>query len=253
MNTDVGNLYKSQAQRMRVITEKWVSDNMYCPICGKHELLRYENNRPVADFNCKSCMSDFELKSKNTSSSHAIGKFPDGAYDTMIQRITGLNNPTFFFMTHYSFRISNLFVIPSHFFIPAIIEKRNPLSPNAQRAGWVGCNINISNIPDSCKIYIIKDSLEIDKTSVLNRYRHLQSLRITDISNRSWLMDILGCLDKIHNMDFSIKDIYSFEDELQARHPENHFVREKIRQQLQILRDKGFIDFTHRGYYRKTI
>ncbi|MGN1131915.1 MAG: hypothetical protein ACI4RL_03340, partial [Ruminococcus sp.] len=30
-----------------------------------------------------------------------------------------------------------------------------------------------------------------------------------------------------------------------------HNVQAKIRQQLQLLRDKGFIEFTERGHYRK--
>jgi len=37
---------------------------------------------------------------------------------------------------------------------------------------------------------------------------------------------------------------------LQAKHPENHNVKAKIRQQLQYLRDKGVIEFLGRGHYR---
>lgn len=32
---------------------------------------------------------------------------------------------------------------------------------------------------------------------------------------------------------------------------ENHHVKDKIRQQLQMLRDNGIIEFTGRGHYRK--
>ena len=39
----------------------------------------------------------------------AIGKnITDGAYDTMIQRITSQNNPNFFFMTHNNLAVSNI-------------------------------------------------------------------------------------------------------------------------------------------------
>jgi type II restriction enzyme len=44
---------------------------------------------------------------------------------------------------------------------------------------------------------------------------------------------------------------YSFADELQKKHPENNFVHAKIRQQLQYLRDKGFVQFVSPGKYRK--
>ena len=34
-------------------------------------------------------------------------------------------------------------------------------------------------------------------------------------------------------------------------YPNNNFIKDKIRQQLQILRDKGLIDFVGRGNYKK--
>ena len=51
--------------------------------------------------------------------------------------------------------------------------------------------------------------------------------------------------------DFGTDDIYSFADELQLKHPDNNFVKDKIRQQMQFLRDKGFLKFTTRGHYQK--
>lgn len=45
--------------------------------------------------------------------------------------------------------------------------------------------------------------------------------------------------------------MYNFEAELQLKHPENHNVKAKIRQQLQILRDKGLIQFLGNGQYLK--
>jgi len=37
--------------------------------------------------------------------------------------------------------VSNVFVVPKHFFVREIIEERKPLAPTARRAGWIGCNI----------------------------------------------------------------------------------------------------------------
>lgn len=64
-------------------------------------------------------------------------------------------------------------------------------------------------------------------------------------------MDILNCIGKIPSNEFSLEDIYKFEIVLQIKHPDNNFVKDKIRQQLQLLRDKGFIEFTSRGNYRR--
>ena len=69
--------YKSNSQKARVLTEKWVNENKYCPRCGNFNLNHFENNRPVADFFCLSCKNEYELKSnaKNVSL-----KINDGSY-----------------------------------------------------------------------------------------------------------------------------------------------------------------------------
>lgn len=85
--------YSNNAQRIRVITEDLVDSNMFCPYCGNKYISHFENNRPVADFFCPSCMEEYELKSKGGSISNKIN---DGAYNTMIERITSINNPNFF-------------------------------------------------------------------------------------------------------------------------------------------------------------
>lgn len=53
--------------------------------------------------------------------------------------------------------VSNLFVVPKHFFVTDIIEERKPLADTARRAGWVGCNILLSHVPDAGEIFIVRD------------------------------------------------------------------------------------------------
>ena len=43
--------------------------------------------------------------------------------------------------------------------------------------------------------------------------------------------------------EFSLVEVYAFESELARLHPDNRHVKDKIRQQLQLLRDKGILDF----------
>ncbi|MGP5493636.1 hypothetical protein ACTXNC_02935 [Psychrobacter celer] len=50
---------------------------------------------------------------------------------------------------------------------------------------------------------------------------------------------------------FSLQQVYAFADELQRKYPDNNHVKDKIRQQLQVLRDKAIIEFVGRGQYRK--
>jgi len=44
-------------------------------------------------------------------------------------------------------------VVPKHFFVRAIIERRNPLAATARRAGWIGSNILLDQVPDAGKIF----------------------------------------------------------------------------------------------------
>lgn len=250
-NTDLASKYKSGSQRIRIMSENWVEKNLFCPICGRSILNHYEANRPVADFFCDGCKSDFELKCKESKNGELGKKIVDGAYNKMISRITSMNNPNFFILTYIDACVNNFIIIPNHFFTPTIIEKRKPLSNECKRAGWIGCNININDIPESGKIFIVRNHQEVEKQKVIRSYQRTKSLETSNLESRGWILDVLNCIEKIRFDSFSLKQIYEFEPELKIKHPDNNFVKDKIRQQLQYLRDKGFIEFSNRGNYKK--
>lgn len=242
--------YHSASQIARVQTESWVAKNMYCPRCGNLNIQRFENNRPVADFYCPVCKNEYELKSKKGSLDNKIN---DGAYDTMIERITGKKNPDFFFMNYSKQNqcVKDFILIPKHFFVPSIIEKRKPLSETARRAGWIGCNILISKIPEQGRVDIIRNGKVNDMQTVIQKVNKGKLLEIDDIKERGWIMDILNCINSIHSEIFSLAEMYVFAEYLSNKHPKNQNVQAKIRQQLQILRDLGFIEFLGKGQYKK--
>lgn len=68
---------------------------------------------------------------------------------------------------------------------------------------------------------------------------------------KGWTLDILNCIDKIKLSKFRLSDVYKFETELALKHPDNTHIKDKIRQQLQVLRDKNIIEFVSKGVYRK--
>ena len=244
--------YHSSAQIARVITESWVSENMFCPRCGNKHINHFPNNRPVADFFCPQCRCEYELKSKNGS----IGrKIMDGAYGTMIERIESDNNPDFLFMGYSKkeMQVENLFLVPKHFFVPEVIEKRKPLSENARRAGWVGCNILIEKIPGQGVIEIIKNGTVANADDIVRKVNLAYNLEVKDIEARGWLLDVLQCINLLNTSEFTLSEMYSFESILSDKHPNNNNVKPKIRQQLQILRDKGVIEFFGNGTYRTII
>lgn len=244
--------YHSPSQIARIQTENWVADNMYCPRCGNLHITHFENNRPVADFYCPNCKNEFELKSKTGSLAKKIN---DGAYATMIERITSNQNPDFFFMNYSkeSQCVKDFILIPKHFFVPDIIERRKPLSETAHRAGWVGCNILIGKIPEQGRVHIIENGRINDIGSVLQKVNKGKLLETGDLKARGWIMDVLNCVNHIPSNNFSLVEMYAFTEYLSKKHPQNNNVQAKIRQQLQLLRDLGFIEFVGRGQYRKIL
>lgn len=249
-NTSLAKGYSSSSQKARILTEDWVDNEIYCPNCGRVNIDHYENNKPVADFYCNHCHEDFELKSKQDS----VGsKIVDGAYSSMIERLNSSTNPNFFLLTYHSNTVTNFFVVPKHFMIPEIIEKRKPLALTAQRAGWIGCNILLNQIPDTGKIFLIRNQIIEPKERVLAEWKKTLFLREEhNLASKGWLINVMRCVQRIGKKDFELNDMYRFENELRQLYPENKYIKDKIRQQLQVLRDRGYLDFTERGKYRLT-
>ena len=241
--------YKNASQKIRVMSEHWLLNNLFCPCCGNEHIDKIRNNAPVADVRCNVCGEIFELKSKKNRLS---AKIPDGAYHTMIERITSNINPQLFIMQYSAtFSVTNLTLIPKFFFTPEIIEKRKPLPDTAKRAGWVGCNILYQKIPAQGKIIIIRDGKEIETENVLRLYDQIKKLQTDNLKLRGWIMDVLNCVNKISSAVFTLQDVYKFAEQLSKNHLNNNNIKAKIRQQLQFLRDKGFIEFVGDGVYKK--
>lgn len=247
-NLKLADGYKSNSQIARVLTENWVKENSYCPNCGQLPLNNFENNKPVADFYCIECKEEFELKSKNGNLSNIIN---DGAYDSMIKRITSDTNPNFFFLTYDKNTVNNFLVIPKQFFTPEIIIKRKPLALTAKRAGWIGCNIDISKVPESGRIFIVENSKIIEREKVHVKLKSIDFLKSKSLESRGWILDVLNCVEEIKKQFFTLDELYAFENKLKIKYPNNNHIKDKIRQQLQFLRDKGLIEFNGRGNYKK--
>ncbi len=245
-NLDLAVRYKNQSQKIRVLTEEWTNTFIYCPNCGE-SISKYYNNKPVADFYCPNCLEDYELKSKK----NFIGsKIVDGAYGTMVESLNNCKNPNFFLL-HYkleTFEVVNFFVIPKHFFISEMIEKRKPLTDNARRAGWVGCNILLQNIPQAGKIYFIKDGIVKPKNMVISEWK--KTLFLREQLDVGWTIDIIKCVERFREREFTLSEVYKFEAELSIKYPNNKHIKDKIRQQLQLLRDKNYLNFVKRGRYK---
>ena len=67
---------------------------------------------------------------------------------------------------------------------------------------------------------------------------------------RGWIVDVMRCIELTRKPVFTLADIYRFESALAKQHPGNRHIKDKIRQQLQILRDRSHVQFIGRGEYR---
>ena len=129
--------------------------------------------------------------------------------------------------------------------------KRKPLSDTTKRAGWIGCNIDLSNVAEAGKVFLIKDSKLIDKEIVETSFKKTLFLRQKSNESKGWILDVMNCIGSINTEKFTLDDVYKFEEKLKLKYPNNNFIKDKIRQQLQFLRDKGIIEFVGRGNYKK--
>ena len=247
-NQSLAANYKSPSQIIRVLSESWVANQGYCPNCNAEPLAEFANGKPVADFYCTNCSEEYELKSKKAKLSNIIN---DGAYDTMIERINSEDNPSFFLLTYsQEYRVNNFLIIPKHFFKSDMIIKRKPLSATAKRAGWVGCNIDLRKVPESGKVFLVKNQQVIPRGNVTEQFQKTLFLRTQSIASRGWTLDVWQCIDRL-DANFFLNQVYAFADLLKLKHPENNHIPDKIRQQLQVLRDRGIIEFLGSGHYRK--
>ncbi len=236
--------YTSPSQRIRVMSECWVREAIFCPNCGK-SLSNIQNDQPGADFFCQGCAEEFELNSKKGE----IGKkIAIGEYSSMVERLRANKSPNFFFLTYDStLTVQDFLAIPRYFFTPSILEK----STSARRECGAGCALLLESIPDMGKIFFVHSGGVLRKEVVLAKWKQTGFIKETsNLEAKSWLLDILCCVDKIKRKEFSLEDVYQFEADLKRKHPQNSNIQAKIFQQLQILRDEGALDFLGSGRYR---
>jgi len=245
---DLAIRYKAAPQIARVLTEDWCSRELYCPACDSDRLTGSKPNSPAIDFECTKCEQPFQLKGLKDWNPK---KVVDAGYEAMIRAIRADRTPNLLLLQYSStWLVENLMLIPRMFFTESVIEKRKPLSPNARRAGWIGCNILLNEIPSDGKITVISAGVPLNKEQVRSEFSRVKDLLKVPPSLRGWTLDVLSVIRRLGRQDFSLKEVYEFESELKSLHPRNENIRPKIRQQLQVLRDLGMIKFAGQGLYR---
>jgi type II restriction enzyme len=245
----LGKDYKSAPQRTRVITEAWGKENLYCVNCDASQLQPYKANNPASDYLCDFCNSRFQLKSQGRPFGNRI---QDAAYAAMLEAIERDETPNLLAL-HYNpekWTVTTLVLIPRFAFSASAIIPREPLRAGARRHGWVGCYISLAEVPPDARIPVVQGGKIIPPREVRRAYERLKPLARLDTKQRGWTLDVWNIVRRIGKRHFTLSELYAFEAHFKALHPNNRHIRAKVRQQLQVLRDLGFLDFRGGGEYR---
>ena len=241
--------YKSASQRARIGTEAWGTLNFFCPVCKSPRLDIAPRNTVAVDYRCPKCDSPFQLKSQ----SKPFGtKIVDAAYSEMKRAILSDRTPNLYVL-HYDLTqwvVRTVILIPHFAFALSAIECRPPLGPNARRAGWIGCNILLNKIPKDARIPIVEYGNILPASEVRQAYKRLRPLENLKVEKRGWTLDVLNVVRSLNKKEFSLSDLYAHADALAKLHPKNAHIPDKIRQQLQVLRDLNLLEFLTPGSYR---
>ncbi len=248
MDPSVAKGYDSPSQVARAVTEGWANENLYCPACLNESLDHTKTGKAVVDYECPNCDETYQLKSKKGP---IRKKISNSAYQPKVEAIRRGTIPNFAFLRYDPevWMVKELQVVPSHFMTESVIEKREPLSGDAERSGWVGSNILLENLPTDGKIPLVRNEELVPKEKVSDIWDRFSFMRDQPARSRGWLSDVLRCVRTLGEDYFTLDQVYEFEDELSRFHPDNKHVKAKIRQQLQFLRDEGVIEFLGDGWY----
>jgi hypothetical protein len=143
---ELAERYISASQAARVALETWASFNLYCLSCESDSLDRLADNTPVADFKCFACDRMYQLKGKNGRFGARIA---GAAYRPTVEAVRSRSMPEHI-LVEFDTRFGTVVfadAIPGRLITEDRVVPRKPLSAQARRAGWQGCNILVEGLP----------------------------------------------------------------------------------------------------------
>ena len=249
----ISSRFKSRSQQARVATESWFGANGYCIACIGDSLFATKPNTVVHDFTCELCQQKYELKSSLSPQNKRV---PDGAYSTMIETIREGDAPSLILLRYEresaeadaAWGVVQLRAIHPVFLTELTIEARTRLRPPARRAGWQGCNIRLDRIPSDGLISLVIKKQPVNRIMVRNKFASARKFAELDTGLRGWAGLTLAIVRRLGSV-FTLQQVYAIQGIAKEVFPNNSNIEAKLRQQLQLLRDLGFIEFLGRGKY----
>tara|TARA_R110000824_G_scaffold35790_3_gene111804 strand:- start:5765 stop:6256 length:492 start_codon:yes stop_codon:yes gene_type:complete len=136
--------WKKQSKIYGEACEFWISDNYSCPVCEHGALLKLKANMKSIDHECLKCGELFQVKASKNSFLKRDGSigFLGAEYKTTVGSINNENKWNLILVEYdkNNSEINRVGVILKNDIAKENVIPRNPLGPNARRAGWQGCN-----------------------------------------------------------------------------------------------------------------
>src|SRR5207245_2754598 len=107
---------------------------------------------------------------------------------------------------------------PHFFFTESVIEPRKPLASTARRAGWVGCNILVGQIPPDGRLKLVTEGAIANRQEVRDRYERVRPIADLEVDVRGWALDVLRIVRELKGPEFTLVDVYRHEGELAELH-----------------------------------
>jgi type II restriction enzyme len=252
-NPELALHLKSPSQKARVISEAWFAGQGYCLNCTSRSLEPTTAGTVARDYVCPVCGQPYELKSSAKAHTRIVN---DGGYESMMRRIRAAEAPALMLLHRSNdWCVQKLVAIHPVFLTPAVVLKRKTAHTRpGSGVKYQMCDLNLTLIPPDGKILVVDDGRVRPVAQARKEFRESSRFSDVPLSKRGWAALVLSALRKIGKKEFTLADVYAHEAAMHAAYPENHHVRDKIRQQMQVLRDLGYVEFlSGRGEYRMTL
>lgn len=246
---ELGNHLRRNTQRARVISEAWFGAEGYCLNCSSGRVAATVAGTEFRDFECPACGQPYELKSSARAHTSVV---QDGGFDSMMRRIRAEEAPALMLM-HYSagWQVQRLVAVHPVFLTSIVVRKRAKphIRPKSGAEYWM-CDLDLTRIPADGKIAVVTGADAVDPAAVRAAFAASKRFAEVPVAKRGWTGLVLDAVRKIGKTEFTLAEVYAHEAAQHAAYPGNSHVRDKMRQQLQVLRDLGYLEFAGRGQYR---
>tara|TARA_B100000767_G_C19705943_1_gene510538 strand:+ start:818 stop:1285 length:468 start_codon:yes stop_codon:yes gene_type:complete len=145
-------LWKNNSRILGRAAEIYSYENIKCVNCNELNWFECVTNEKSKDLVCKTCGQKYQIKCKNTTEKsydnikkNNIFKTVGAEYNTTLKSIDYQIDYIIILYEKVEKSILDIIHIKSSNITSDNIIPRNPLSDNARRAGWQGCNLHFTN------------------------------------------------------------------------------------------------------------